>query len=348
MIQQVDHTAVRGPAPGAASNDVKPENVGPAGVPSQHASSLASAPHPNFAKESHPLTYLFAQHDYARLLEGQTSIYGTITLRPTGTSSQAHRALVSRATGGASRSGPSTPGGAYRARKTNLISIDVDPERQKADREAEELKKAKDAKKLAAAERRKAAGGSSRSKGRNIRKAKFHARLFSDEEDFGGEEDEEEDEDEDGDLEGGGRSRVARLAGERRQPKRGTGGMYDREPEDDGFVVPDEDDDDEEGDEDDDAEEGSDGEKKRKKKEKSSSAKRGDGEGDAPLEDLEIAEKELEDQAREAKRRRKEGPISSSQGDAMDLDSGGEGKAPAEEAAPQGRKRLVIESDEEE
>lgn len=352
MINQVDHAAVRSAPPAGPNSPVKPESIVANGVPSQHAASLASAPHPSFGKASHPLTYLFAQHDYARLLEAQTAIHGTITLRPTGTTSAAHRALVNRATSRPG-SGPSTPGtGQYRVRKTNVISIMVDPEREKAEIEAQQVKKAKEAKKLAAAERRKSAGG--RAKGRNIRRAKFHARLFSDEEEMGGAEG-EEDEDED-DEEGG--TRTSRATGERRQPKRGTGGVYagGDDEDDEGFVVPDEDEDASTSD-DEDAEgsavEGEEGEKKKRKKEKSSSVRR--EADDAPLEDLEVAEKEIEQQEREAKRRRKEGPSQEAPAvtgddDAMDLDSGEEAgnAAPIEEApAQQGRRRLVIESDEE-
>lgn len=322
MVQQVDHSAAIQRAP-----TVKPDPS----ASTQHAAALSAAPKPDFPNQSHPLTYLFAQHDYAKMLEAQSPIYGQIALRPSGTSSLAHKNFVSRAIARPVAPSSSNPDALVGLRKTKQIAVTIDPEMEKAQREAAETKKAREAKKLAAAERRKAQGKAGQ-QGRGVRRQKFNARLFSDEEEdldgAAGEWDDEED------VEGeeGGRRRAP---GSRRNPKRGTGGIYDEKDEDDsGFVVPDTesegDAEEEEGDgegeaeEEEEEEEGSDdGEDK-----PSSRAKRAARADDA--DDLEAAERQIEDRARAEKRRRTEPD------DAMDVDGGG------------GRRRMIIESDDEE
>lgn len=257
-------------------------------VPSTTLTSLSSSTFDT--NRGHGLTYLTTKHDYTGLLEAQASVHGTLTFRPTTLQSNTHRRLAGNI---AKRNLKST--------RTKLsVMPSVDPEKRKMEREKMELDKAKKAKREAA----KARGGGGGAAGRRKRFTRIEGV------DIGG-----SDEDDDDDGEGG-----VYATGSRSQPRRGTGGLYQGQEEedygdDDGFVAKDSEDEDEGG-------EG------------------GGGYGGEEDEEMEEAEASLERERKERKEAKRAAQLAGKESSTMTT---------KEEPTPAPRRRLIVDdSDDEE
>lgn len=128
-------------------------------IPPSAAVSSSLAPTSFDQDRGHSLTFLTARHDYTELVEAQASVFGTLTFRPTTLQSNTHRRLAGSI---AARN--------VKGRSIKLANLpQIDPEKQKAERERAEVEKAKKARKSA----KRSSGGSKKKGERRATKLVF-------------------------------------------------------------------------------------------------------------------------------------------------------------------------------